>query len=77
MTTNAALYSSASDDWPTPQDFYDRLDAEFTFTLDVCSSTTNHKADHFYALDHPDTTRRDGLTGDWAADAQAGGGCVG
>lgn len=75
MTSNA-LYSSASDDWPTPQDFYDRLDAEFGFVVDACSSTTNHKAELFYALDHLDHERRDGLAGDWAADAHAAGGSV-
>lgn len=63
------LFSSNTDDWPTPQDFYDRLDAEFNFTLDVCSSTANHKAPTFYALDHPDPARRDGLNRNWAADA--------
>ncbi|MEN8671786.1 DNA N-6-adenine-methyltransferase [Nocardioides sp.] len=65
------MYSSASDDWPTPAAFYDRLDAEFNFVLDVCASATNHKAPEFYALDHPDTDRRDGLAADWAADARS------
>jgi len=55
MTAPAcAIYSSASDNWPTPREFYDRLDSEFGFTLDVCSSVANHKAPEFYALDHPD-----------------------
>ena len=69
-----ALFSSASDDWPTPQRFYDELDGEFGFVVDACASTTNHKAPHFYALDHPDPARRDGLAGDWAADARRHGG---
>ena len=69
-----AMFSSASDDWPTPKDFYDQLDAEFGFVLDACASTTNHKAPHYYALDHADPTRRDGLAGDWAADARVHGG---
>ncbi|GGN07660.1 hypothetical protein GCM10009721_39180 [Terrabacter tumescens] len=79
-TSNPAIakvmFSSASDDWATPQAFYDEYDAEFGFVLDACSSTTNHKAPHFFALDHPDAHRRDGLTGDWAADARAHGGAV-
>ncbi|WP_082556019.1 DNA N-6-adenine-methyltransferase [Aeromicrobium sp. Root472D3] len=69
MSTRTALYSSATDNWPTPQDFYDRLDAEFNFALDVCSSKANHKAPVFYALDHDNPNFRDGLAGDWAADA--------
>lgn len=44
--------------------------------MDACSSTTNHKAPQFFALDHPDPTRRDGLAGDWATDALAAGGAV-
>ncbi|WP_330473518.1 DNA N-6-adenine-methyltransferase [Terrabacter sp. C0L_2] len=79
-TSNPAIakvmFSSASDDWATPQAFYDALDAEFGFILDACSSTTNHKAPHFFALDHPDPDRRDGLAGDWAADARTHQGAV-
>jgi len=54
-----AHLSSASDNWPTPQDFYDTLDAEFGFVLDVCASTANHKTTRFYALDHSNPDRRD------------------
>lgn len=52
-----------------PQDFYDRLHTEFGFVLDVCASADNAKTPAHYALDHPDLTRRDGLTQDWAAEA--------
>lgn len=75
-TTRSVLFSSASDDWPTPQAFFDRLNKEFGFVLDVCASATNRKAAAFYALDHPDEGRRDGLAGDWAADAAANDGAV-
>lgn len=74
--SRTALYSSATDDWPTPADFYARLDAEFGFALDVCSSVANHRAPTFYALDHPDPHRRDGLERDWVADAATAGGAV-
>jgi phage N-6-adenine-methyltransferase len=75
-STRPAHLSSASDDWPTPADFYDALDAEFGFVLDVCASSANHKTTQFYALDHPDNGRRDGLAQDWAAQAAALGGPV-
>ena len=39
-----AHLSSKSDNWPTPLDFLQALDAEFGFVLDVCASTSNHKA---------------------------------
>lgn len=71
-----AHLSSASDNWPTPQDFFDALDAEFGFVLDVCASTTNHKAPAYFALDHADPTRRDGLTADWATEADRLGGAI-
>lgn len=35
---NEVLFSSNTDDWATPQDLFDALDAEFHFTLDPCSS---------------------------------------
>lgn len=73
-STRPAHLSSASDDWPTPADFYDGLDAEFGFVLDVCASSANHKTAQFYALDHPDTSRRDGLAQNWSAHAAALGG---
>lgn len=34
---NEVLFSSNTDDWATPQDLFDALDAEFHFTLDPCS----------------------------------------
>ena len=75
MTTpanKAALRSSATDAWPTPQSFFDTLNDEFGFTLDVCADSQNHKAPAYYALDHDDPARRDGLTGDWLTDARGG-----
>ena len=36
MNTDA-MFSSKTDQWETPQDFYDELNAEFGFTLDPCA----------------------------------------
>lgn len=36
MTLNAALFSSRSDHWFTPPDFYAALHGEFAFTFDPC-----------------------------------------
>lgn len=41
---SALMFSKASDEWSTPQDFYDALDAEFEFDLDAAASHDNHKA---------------------------------
>ena len=46
-----ALYSSRSDEWETPQDLFDRLDAEFHFDLDVCALPTNAKCSRFFTPD--------------------------
>ncbi len=42
------LMSSATDQWATPQAFFDELDAEFGFTLDACASEWNHKVDNYF-----------------------------
>ncbi len=52
-------FSSKSDMWETPQDLFDKLNAEYGFTLDVCASFRNAKCKQFY-----DKTT-DGLRQDW------------
>lgn len=42
---NKVLYSSKSNEWCTPQYFFDLLNAEFNFTLDPCASFSNAKTD--------------------------------
>jgi site-specific DNA-methyltransferase (adenine-specific) len=59
---NAVHYSSATDEWATPADFYATLDAEFHFTLDPCSTDGNAKCAKHY------TKEQDGLSQDWGAE---------
>ena len=55
-------FSSQRHDWTTPQDFFDKLDAEFGFTLDPCCLHETAKcAKHF-------TPEEDGLAQDWSGD---------
>lgn len=54
-----SLYSSRSEEWPTPADFFATLDAEFGFTLDPCTSVEAAKCAKFY------TKEQDGLGQDW------------
>lgn len=61
MITNG-LMSSNSDNWSTPQDFFDKLDQEFHFTLDPCSDLFNHKCKKFFTIED------DGLSQDWSHD---------
>jgi phage N-6-adenine-methyltransferase len=53
-------FSSATDLWATPQDFFDRLNARFGFTLDVCATADNAKCERFF------TAADDGLAQDWS-----------
>lgn len=53
------MFSSATGVWATPQDFFDRLDAEFNFTLDPCANDENHKCEKYF------TEAEDGLAQDW------------
>lgn len=53
------LYTSRTDEWATPQNFFDKLNEEFHFTLDPCASTENHKCDKYY------TKEQNGLSFDW------------
>lgn len=57
-----ALYSSNRDDWATPQDFYDRLNEEFHFTLDPCASPATAKCAKYY------TAEDNGLAQDWGGE---------
>lgn len=53
------MFSSKTDLWETPKDFFDKLDAEFRFNLDVCALPENAKCAAFYS---PDV---DGLSQPW------------
>lgn len=53
------MFSSKTDMWETPQDFFDKLNDEFHFTLDVAASDHNAKCYHYY------TKYEDGLKMPW------------
>jgi site-specific DNA-methyltransferase (adenine-specific) len=54
------IFSSRSDNWGTPKDLYDKLNAEFKFSLDPCANVENHKCTKYY------TKEQDGLAQDWS-----------
>ena len=54
------MFSSKTDMWATPQEFYDKLNDEFNFTLDPCATEDNAKCDNFFTADD------DGLKQDWS-----------
>ena len=55
-------YSSKTNEWSTPQDFFNELDKEFNFTLDPCSTRENAKCTKYF------TVEDDGLKQDWSND---------
>lgn len=53
------MFSSVSNEWETPQDFYEKLNDEFGFTLDPCCQEYNHKCEKYY------TSADDGFNKSW------------
>lgn len=62
MIKNQALFTSNTEEWETPQDLFDSLNAEFHFTLDVCSTDENAKCEKHY------TKAENGLEQSWAGE---------
>ena len=52
------MFSSATDEWATPQEFFDELNGEFHFTLDPAASEENHKCETFFTKEQNGLTRR-------------------
>ncbi len=53
------MFSSKTDMWATPQEFFDKLNQEFDFTLDVCAISENAKCEKFF------TPEMNGLKQEW------------
>jgi phage N-6-adenine-methyltransferase len=58
----AVMFSSETDLWATPQDFFNQLDKEFHFTLDPCATKDNAKCKCYF------TKEVDGLKQDWSGE---------
>lgn len=59
MSINKGLFTSNTDLWETPQDFFDGLNKEFGFDLDVCALPENAKCERYF------TPEKDGLDQEW------------
>lgn len=53
------MFSSSTDQWATPQWFFDTLNEEFNFTLDPCADAFNHKCEKYF------TKEDNGLLKSW------------
>lgn len=56
---NDGMFTSNTDLWATPQDFFDSLNKEFNFETDVCANSENAKCDVYYSIEV------DGLQQEW------------
>ena len=52
-------FSSKTDLWATPQSFFDKYNAMYNFTLDVCATHDNAKCSTYF------TKEQNGLSKDW------------
>lgn len=59
MALQKAMVSSKTNEWETPQDFFNKLNGEFNFHLDVSATKENAKCKKFFTLED------DGLSKDW------------
>jgi phage N-6-adenine-methyltransferase len=62
VSTVSLHFSSATPEWSTPREFFDKLDAEFRFTLDPCCTEENRKCPRYF------TAEVDGLSQPWAGE---------
>ena len=53
------MFSSKTEMWATPQDFFDKMNEQYNFSLDVCAIAENAKCANFF------TPEIDGLKQEW------------
>lgn len=59
MSINQGLFTSNTDMWATPQDFFNKMNDEFHFELDVCATSENAKCEKYF------TEETNGLEQEW------------
>ena len=57
---NKGLFTSKTPEWETPQDFFDKVNEEFNFGIDVCANKENTKCSHYF------NKETDALKQDWS-----------
>lgn len=58
-TVNVGLFTSTTDEWPTPPELFATLNAEFGFTLDPCADESNATCARYF------TKADDGILQTW------------
>ncbi|MDR0654532.1 MAG: phage N-6-adenine-methyltransferase [Synergistaceae bacterium] len=57
---NRAMFTSETDEWETPREFFDAVNAVYRFDLDVCATHANAKCGRHF------TKEENGLTQKWS-----------
>lgn len=63
MSKHAVHFKSEKQDWETPQDFFDELNKEFSFDIDVCAHNHNNKLPFYFGPGS--RLAEDGLKTEW------------
>ena len=61
--TMKTMFSSKTEEWETPQDLFDYLDFQYSFTLDPCATSKSAKCEKYY------TREDDGLSKSWEGES--------
>lgn len=56
-----AMFSSKSDNWETPKEFFENLNQIYHFELDPCADEKNYKCEKYYTIE------QNGLRQDWSS----------
>lgn len=59
MNNKEVMFSSQTITWSTPEEFFNKVDSEYNFTVDVCADTTNYKCKKYFS------PKDDGLKQSW------------
>jgi phage N-6-adenine-methyltransferase len=66
------MRSSLDDTWTTPRYFFDKLNAEFNFTLDAAALRSSAVVPNYLGPDQEYGWRQDALTVEWAGASEGG-----
>ena len=57
---NKGMFTGSSDEWETPQEFFDAVNEIYGFDLDVCATHANAKCERYF------TKAENGLVQEWS-----------
>lgn len=58
MINTELMFSSKTDMWETPQDFFNKMNEEFHFDIDVCATPQNAKCKKYFTINDDALTQK-------------------